>query len=190
MHISSRFDSGAIEILAAADPADIRLNIRSDSAAEFRQWFHFRVSGGAGQALVMRLLNAGDCTYSTGWHGYQAVASYDRRHWFRVPTAYDGKVLTISHTAECDSVYYAYFEPYSWERHLDLIAQAAAGLRVTHLGSSLQGRDIDKLNWGSGAQQVWIIARQHSGESMSEWLVEGLIERLRDPADQIGRAHV
>ncbi|WP_413438731.1 M14-type cytosolic carboxypeptidase [Sulfuriferula sp. GW1] len=187
MHISSQFDSGAIEIVAAADPADIRLNIRSDSAAEFRQWFHFRVSGVAGQSLVMRLLNAGDCTYSDGWHGYQAVASYDRRHWFRVPTAYDGKVLTISHTAECDSVYYAYFEPYSWERHLDLIAQAAADMRVTRLSSSLQGRDIDKLSWGSGAQQVWIIARQHPGESMTEWLVEGLIERLLDPADPVAR---
>ena len=187
MYISSQFDSGAIEIVAAADPADIRLNIRSDSAAEFRQWFHFRVSGVAGQALVMRLLNAGDCTYSAGWHGYQAVASYDRRHWFRVPTAYDGQVLTIRHTAECDSVYYAYFEPYSWERHLDLIAQAAPDMRVTRLGSSLQGRDIDQLSWGSGAQQVWIIARQHPGESMTEWLVEGLIERLLDPADPVAR---
>ena len=187
MHIASQFDSGAIEIVAAVDPADILLNIRSDSAAEFRQWFHFRVSGVAGQALVMRLLNAGDCTYSGGWHGYQAVASYDRRHWFRVPTAYDGQVLTISHTPECDSVYYAYFEPYSWERHLDLIAQAAPDLRVTRLGSSLQGRDIDKLSWGSGAQQVWIIARQHPGESMTEWLVEGLIERLLDSADPVAR---
>lgn len=69
MYISSQFDSGAIEIIAATDPADIRLNIRSDSAAKFRQWFHFRVSGVTGQALIMRLLNAGDCTYSAGWHG-------------------------------------------------------------------------------------------------------------------------
>ena len=187
MHISSQFDSGAIEILAAADPADIRLNIRSDSAAEFRQWFHFRVSGVAGQALILRLLNAGDCTYSAGWHGYQAVASYDRRHWFRVPTEYDGQVLTIRHTSECDSVYYAYFEPYSWERHLDLIAQAAPDMGVTRLGGSLQGRDMDKLSWGSGAQQVWIIARQHPGETMTEWLAEGLIERLLDPADPVAR---
>lgn len=187
MHISSQFDSGAIEVLTAIDPADIRLNIRSDNAAEFRQWFHYRVSGVAGQALVMHMLNAGDCTYNAGWHGYQAVASYDRQHWFRVPTTYDGQVLTLSHTAECDSVYYAYFQPYSWERHLDLIAQAAPEMRVTRLGSSLQDRDIDKLSWGSGAHQVWIIARQHPGESMTEWLVEGLIERLLDSADPVAR---
>ncbi len=187
MHISSQFDSGAIEILSAADPANIRLNIRSDSAAEFRQWFHFRVSEVAGQLLTLYLLNAGDCTYSDGWHGYQAVASYDRQHWFRVPTEYDGQVLTIRHTPTCDSVYYAYFQPYSWERHLDLIAQAAPDMRVTQLGSSLQGRDIDKLSWGSGAQQVWIVARQHPGESMTEWLIEGLVERLLDAADPVAR---
>lgn len=104
-----------------------------------------------------------------------------------MPTEYDGQVLTIRHISACDSVYYAYFEPYSWERHLDLIAQAAPDMRVTRLGGSLQGRDMDKLSWGSGAQQVWVIARQHPGESMTEWLVEGLIERLLDPADAVAR---
>lgn len=189
MHISSQFDSGAIEVLSAANPADIRLNIRSDSAAEFRQWFHFRVSGVAGQALTLRLLNAGDCTYAEGWHGYQVLASHDRRHWFRVPTAYDGQVLTITHTPECENVYYAYFEPYSWERHLDLIAQAAAdpGVRVTRLGGTLQGRDLDLIRWGSGPHKVWFIARQHPGETMTEWLVEGMLERLLDHADPVAR---
>jgi murein tripeptide amidase MpaA len=53
---------------------------------------------------------------------YRAVASYDHRHWFRVPTEFDGQRLVISHMPERDSIYYAYFEPYSWERHLDLLA--------------------------------------------------------------------
>jgi murein tripeptide amidase MpaA len=189
MHISSQFDSGAIEILSADSPSDIRLHIRADSAAAFRQWFHFRVSGIAQQALTLRLLNAGECTYADGWHGYQALASYDRQHWFRVPTTYDGQVLTITHTPECDSVYYAYFTPYSWERHLDLIAQAAASpdVRVVRLGTSVQRRDLDKICWGNGDKQVWIIARQHPGESMTEWLIEGLLERLLDAADPVAR---
>ena len=189
MHISSSFDSGAIEIIRADAPDDIRLHIRADNAAEFRQWFYFRVSGVAQQALTLRLLNAGACTYADGWNGYQALASYDRQHWFRVPTDYDGQVLTVRHTPECDSVYYAYFIPYSYERHLDLIAQAAAstGVRVQHLGSSVQGRDLDEVVCGNGAQQVWIIARQHPGESMTEWLIEGLLERLLDDADPVAR---
>ncbi len=189
MHISSQFDAGAIEVVSAERPDDIRLNIRADNACDFRQWFHFRVSGVAQQALTLRLLNAGECTYAAGWEGYQALASYDRQHWFRVPTAYDGQVLTISHTPDCDSVYYTYFTPYSWERHLDLIAQAAAspGVQVARLGASVQGRDVDKIVWGQGDQQVWIIARQHPGESMTEWLIEGLLERLLDSAAPVAR---
>ena len=65
-------------------------------------------------------------TYPAGWENYQAVASYDRVDWFRVPTSYDGQVMTVTHTPARDSIYYAYFEPYSWERHLDLLGRADA----------------------------------------------------------------
>ena len=68
-------------------------------------------------------------TYPDGWTGYAAVASYDRIAWFRVPTTYDGTQLTIEHTPLRDSIYYAYFEPYSWERHLDLLGRADASPR-------------------------------------------------------------
>ncbi len=34
---------------------------------------------------------------------------------------------------------------------------------------------------------VWIIARQHPGETMAEWFVEGLLERLLDAADPMAR---
>ena len=38
---------------------------------------------------------------------------------------------------------------------------------------------------------VWIIARQHPGESMAEWFVEGLLERLIDEADPVtAQGHV
>jgi len=70
---------------------------------------------------VIQFENASDAAYPDGWMDYQAVASYDREYWFRVPTEYvDGK-LVISHQPEQDSVYYAYFAPYSYERHLDMI---------------------------------------------------------------------
>ena len=100
------------------------MNIRADSHAEFRQWFYFRLQGARGQACSIRFVNAGQCTYVDGWLDYRAMASYDRRRWFRVPTSFDGQVMTVSHTPELDSIYYAYFEPYSWERHLRLLRTA------------------------------------------------------------------
>ena len=47
--ITSNFDAGAIDVLSADDPADIRLRVRADSHAEFAQWFYFRVSGARGE---------------------------------------------------------------------------------------------------------------------------------------------
>lgn len=35
VHISSCFDAGAIEVVRLDDPADIRLRLRKDNAADF-----------------------------------------------------------------------------------------------------------------------------------------------------------
>lgn len=188
--ISSTFDSGAIEVVAIHDhAADLRIrhDRRDDGgAAEFLQWFHFRVSSAGDRPVALRIVNAGATTYPGGWQDYRAVASTDRRQWQRVPTHYDGQVLTIElPPAPITTV--AYFEPYSWDRHLALVADSVArGARVRRLGSSLQGRDLDALLVGQG-RPVWIIARQHPGETMAEWFVEGLLQRLLDPADSVAR---
>ena len=189
--ISSRFDAGAIEVVSATSAAAIDLNIRKDSHADITQWFYFRLQGAQGQACTMRFGNAGQSAYPAGWEGYQAMASYDRVTWFRVPTSYDGQVMTVQHTPEMDSVYYAYFEPYSWERHLELLdrAQLSENVRMLDLGSTVDGRDINALVIGdpAAAKKVWVIARQHPGETMAEWFVEGMLDALLDPAEPFGR---
>lgn len=192
LRISAAFDSGAVEVIAVDDPQDIRLAIRRDSHAEFRQWFHFRLQGARDCPVRLRFENAGECAYAEGWHGYQVAASYDRCNWFRIAdTCYDGKTLSWAHTPEADSVWYAYFEPYSHERHLDLLGRVqTSGIgRLVDLGRTVEGRDLDALLFpaASAVPNVWIIARQHPGETMAEWFCEGLIERLIDRADPVGR---
>ncbi|MBS0555421.1 MAG: hypothetical protein JSS47_23310 [Proteobacteria bacterium] len=193
MRISSNFDSGAIEVVRLDDAQDIRLRRRADNAADFRQWFHFRLHGGGGIALRMVFENAGEAAYPDGWPGYRCVASYDRRNWFRVPsTRYEDGKLIVEHRPERDTVYYAYFEPYSFERHLELLGRADASpyARLRNLGATVEGRDLDMIVVGHPAPErkpVWITARQHPGETMAEWFVEGLLERLLDPADAVAR---
>lgn len=189
--ISSQFDAGAIDIVSATSADAIDLNIRKDSAADIRQWFYFRLQGAQGEACTIRFLNAGKAAYPAGWEDYQAMASYDRVNWFRVPTTFDGDVMTITHTPGMDSVYYAYFEPYSWERHLELLdrAQMSEHVRMLDLGSTIDGRDMNLLVIGDpdAQRKVWVIARQHPGETMAEWFVEGMLDALLDPADPHGR---
>ncbi|MFZ6756556.1 M14 family metallopeptidase [Undibacterium sp. Ji50W] len=189
--ISQNFDAGAIEVVNAEQVGAIELKLRKDSHADIWQWFHFRLQGARGQDAVMQILNAGEATYPKGWENYRAVASYDRANWFRVDTEFDGKVMTIRHTPERDSVYYAYFEPYTWERHLALLGgvENSAVARVQDLGNTVDGRDLNMIVVGNPAaeKKVWIIARQHPGETMAEWLVEGSLNALLDPSNPTAR---
>jgi len=195
--ITSQFDAGAIEVVSAEDPAAIRLRVRPDSHAEFAQWFYFRVSGARDEPLTMSFENAADCAFADGWREYRAVASYDRINWFRVPTRYDGRVLTIEHTPDFDAVYYAYFEPYSEERHAGFLGgvQQMQQATLTEIGRTVQGRPMSLVSLGlteeterpvKPKKNVWIIARQHPGETMAEWFVEGLIKRLAGWGDWAG----
>ncbi|SAL39415.1 peptidase [Caballeronia peredens] len=195
LSISSNFDAGAIEVVKADEPEDIRLRIRPDSHAEFAQWFYFRVSGARGERLVITFENAAQCAFPEGWRDYEAVASYDRVNWFRVSTEYDGQTMKIDHTPDFDRIYYAYFEPYSEERHSEFLGavQQLPLATLTELGSTVQGRPMSVLTLGlpdfgvaEPKKNIWIIARQHPGETMAEWFVEGLVKRLAGFGDWAG----
>ena len=193
MQISANFDSGNIDVISAQDPSNIELAIKKDHQSEFYQWFHFKLHDTDHSEHVMHLTNAGKSAYVEGWENYQAVASYDRQHWFRVPTEFDGEKLSITFTPEYDSTYFAYFAPYSYERHQDLIhnAQLDIDCQLQVLGQTLDGRDMSVLKVGEegeGKKIIWITARQHPGESMAEWFMEGFIDRLLDEDDGVARS--
>ena len=86
----------------------------------------------------------GDASYTPGWENYKTVASYDREDWWRVAsTTYDGGELAWELTPERDSVWFAYFAPYSWERHERAVAELSApGTLGVHsvIGETLEGR--------------------------------------------------
>ena len=192
IRIDAQFDSGNIEVLGI-DGATARLAIPRDHMSEFRQWFHFRVVGAKGREVTLKIVDLATSAYPEGWPGYRACVSEDRDYWGRADTTYDkdadGGTLTITYTPASDITWFAYFAPYSMERHHDLVSQAALAEGVTHrvLGHSLDGQPIDCLELGEGATQVWLYARQHPGESMAEWWMEGALECLTDPADPVAR---
>ena len=193
LQISSAFDGGNIIVKDLSDPQNIRLDIARDNQSDFYQWFYFRVTGPAGSALKMVIENAGDAAYPKGWENYSAVVSHDLEQWHRVETHYDGSALTIHAETGAGSVYVAYFAPYPTGRHRKLIAQAGAisDAEVSVLGQTLDGRDMDLITIGSageGKQSFWITARQHPGETMAEWWMEGFLERLGDDEDEAVQA--
>lgn len=192
MLISSNFDSGNITIINTDAPDNIRLRIKADNQSEFLQWFHFRASGIKDIPHSYVIENAKDAAFTDGWDGYNVCASYDRDTWFRIPTDYKDGALTWSFESENDSIWFAYFAPYSMERHGDLIAEVSNSplVHTSVLGQTLDGQDMDLVEVGygpEGRKKVWLIARQHPGETMAEWWMEGAFDTLLDPDNPVAR---
>ncbi len=190
MIISSQFDAGNIKCLDSNKLQNIQLRIQEDNQSEFYQWFYFRASNVKNMDCRYVITNAKGAAFSEGWKDYRAVASYDREYWFRVETEFDGEQLVISHKSTYDQIYFAYFAPYSMERHADLIAlaQSCGICEAETLGETIDGQAIDCLRFGEGdnnCKTIWMVARQHPGESMAEWWMEGLINRLVDEYDPV-----
>ena len=61
--------------------------------------------------------------------------------------------------------------------------QLAPQTKLVMLGETLDGHDLDMLVLGTESpekKKIWVIGRQHPGETMAEWFVEGLLDRLTD----------
>ena len=149
------------------------------------QWFYFRSTSSSANVIRYTIRNAGDVSFPKAWTGYQVCASTDRKTWTRVAsTHYDADTGALSWDfdhAQSHSVYFAYFDPYSYERHLEFVSRCAAvgpAARVRSLGQTLDGRELDVVEVGEGPLDVWVIHRQHPGESMASFFAEGLLERL------------
>ncbi|KAL7519870.1 hypothetical protein ACHAWX_004627 [Stephanocyclus meneghinianus] len=181
------------------------------------QYFSFRsfVSGLHPQGikiLTVRyvLENAHAVSYPEAWPGSTVCyssASLDARHddqWKRnLSTKYsDGKLIwTHVHTLN-GSTFFSYYPPYTYQRHLRLIADCSAAAAtpslaeydpiVQSLGQSLEGREIECISIGNGPLVAWIIHRQHPGETMAEFFAEGLLHRLlkihpSSPSDDVAQ---
>jgi len=147
------------------------------------------------------LTNAGDVSFPNAWEGstifYSTGNPWEPSSWRRkLDTTYDADTQELSWTHHYDddsshsscgtcscsscTIYFAYFPPYSYERHLSLISkcQAAPLATVMSLGQTLDGREMDCIRVGSGDKTCWMIHRQHPGETMAEFYAEGLLTRL------------
>lgn len=209
LSISDAFDGGNIQHIETiqqteeSESTTVLLKIKPDPYTEFEQTNHFQYFSFRATVspefntnntpenddtketqVTYKIINAGEASYAIAWKGATTCYSTDRKHWRRVlNTSFDPEsghlTWTFPHLPS-QQVHFAYFPPYSHERHLDLIAKCTASAKATvySLGQSLDGREMECVQVGTGPKKVWIIHRQHPGESMAEFYAEGLLERL------------
>lgn len=191
INVNTKFDAGSIEVVNIRQNDNLQFKIRHDTNSNFAQWFYFQLNNVHNQELKISLLDLSTTAYPKGWENYSICVSYDNQYWFRVPTQFDGNTLTFTFKSEYNAVYFAYFEPYSYARHLTLLGDVSSSFNAFHevLGQTNEGRNIDLLVIGNKNKKskIWFIARQHPGETMAEWFMEGLIHRLLDEQDPVSR---
>ncbi|MDK9763540.1 carboxypeptidase family protein [Vibrio sp. D420a] len=193
MKIFSNFESGNINVVNADAPQNIQLTIPADKHTDIAQWFHFRLESEAQVSHHFEIQGLAKSAYPEGWKDYDVVASYDREEWFRIPATFDGDTVKFDIIPEHESMFFAYFAPYSYDRHQDLLhsAQTHPACKLETLGVTNDNNDISLLTIGEPSPEkknIWIIGRQHPGETMAEWFIEGFLQRLLDETDTVGRA--
>lgn len=201
LHINSQFDSGNISIqsieIDTNGDYDVKLSIDLDNHSEFLQWFHFEASGLSGKRTHFSIENAGNTTYPDGWKDFNVVCSDNLQDWYRLPSEFNGQSLRWTVEPGSNIMRFAYFAPYSLERQAEFLAAVGdqAGVSYENLGQTLDGRQLPYLiidkhpdDEPEAQHPVWVVARQHPGESMASWWIEGWLDRLLDEDDATSRA--
>lgn len=188
MRIDTDFHAGNLDAVMPPREGRIVARIRKDPVLGSYQWFHFAIHADAPDATEIAIENAGAALVPKGWPDYEAFASTDGTTWARVPTRYADGVLTIEHPRQAGTTFYAYFPPYRPQRHEALMRRCAADPHVTvsRLATLPEGDALELVEAGSTAADalsVWIVARQHPGEVMASWWMEGFLEALLDRDD-------
>lgn len=188
--VDDDFPGGAIRVVRARARGALELALRGDSAADVKQWFAFTVSSEVSREVA--IVDAARSTFESAWSRYRAMTSTDGRRWRRAATELDGEALVIRHTGRAAPTWYAYATPYP-ERRLQRVLRAIASadhVEVHPIGTTVEGRPLPVVAFGDddAARTVWVVARQHPGETPASWAAEGLLARLANAEDPVVRA--
>jgi predicted deacylase len=192
MRVHAAFESGNVADVQIVRPDHVRLRARADESPR-PLWFYFCVEEAAAPAVRVDLVNADECFGSRlEWREARPVFSGDGVHWQRVARAnYVEETLrrgyfTFQVPVVGRRTYAAYGYPYTTtDLHRFLLslppALPEAELQVETWGRTAEGRGIPGVRLGptdGAVRRVFVIARQHAGETPASFVVEGLIAAL------------
>jgi hypothetical protein len=185
LRVHAEFDGGNVAGVSVVSPSHIRFSARADTSPR-PLWFYFCLEGATTPAVRCELRNADQCLGPRfGWRTARPVFSPDGAHWERVARAeYVEEATDFGHFAFTVPVvgrrtYVAYSYPYC-HADLEAVLQPLSAQRF-ELCRSQEDRPIAHLRLGNHSaprRSVWVIARQHAGETPASYVAEGLIRAL------------
>ena len=192
--VSADFEGGSIGKISQVAPGHFRLGVigETDQSGRNRQasWYYFRIDNAPRTEMRFDLVDL------PGEYNFQKnngplsdktppVISYDGKEWTHVTDlTYDPKEpkLQIRVVPTASRFWLAHTPPYTNE-HLVRLRKEVNGHRGTKeeiIGKTPQSRPMYLWSIGNPAARktVWLMFRQHSWESGSSWVGEGLIRTL------------
>ena len=148
---------------------------------------HFRVHATPGATLTFEFVNLDNV-----WNGQpgsvagelKTVAiSQDGRNWRTVPTeSLPGNRVQLRVEMPGPSLYVARMQPYRLSDLEALLASIRPNplVEITTIGKTVAGRDLEIVRIGNPAApyRVFLRARAHPWEAGSNWVAQGLMQRL------------
>ena len=180
--ILQNFEGSNITTLSKkAKNGKIKINLKikkepykTGTKRKFQNWFYFKVSSVKQKTIEYEIHDVNN--YDDDWKGFNVCYSYDNIHWKRTKTSIKTKKnkanISWKFKSNNDSVWFAYYPPYSFEK----VKQTYKGYKT--IGRSEKNRPILMKKIGTGKTKVWIISGQHPGETVNMWVLEGFLERL------------
>lgn len=163
------------------DPEEVlhlNLNKEFDSVTHS---FYFKVIVDEilGNGLTFSIDNAGKSPYSKGWDNYAPFESSDGKIWNRTR---EGKLVGSTFSFDVEGygkeLLLSWYIPYSLDRYYHWITELAASNSFSIVRHETLA---DYMYAGAKSKPaIVIVARQHPGESMTSFVMEGLVESFRN----------
>jgi len=192
---NTKFEGGNLGPVETVGPLHYRCPVTGEADHQNRNrqasWYYFRIDGARNQPLTLDLTNLlGEYNYQAGTHAVTAntrpVYSEDNRTWRHLTDSEISwndtrKELTLKLTPRANRVWIAHVPPYTNEHWARFRSQLPGGVTI---GRTAGGRPLELFTIGNGPRVIWIMARQHSWETGTSWMLEGGLRWLlsKDPA--------
>lgn len=194
LHLSNDFPGGngatTLRVATGQRPTVVELSAESRGSS-IPLWFHVQMAGLASEPFELRLANAlqlnGD---HRAWPGNTIVMRDGKQLWRRsgLPIVDQDEAgierVTYPMRFESNQCEVAWCFPYQHEQLRQVITQCPQW-RAARIGRSAEGRLLERYRYidpdnptasdATGRPTVYIIARQHAGETPASWVLDGIM---------------